>query len=127
MRDGFTAFVGVNNFGKSSLLKFFYEFRSLFTQISQTSVVYDLLRGAINSYNPNGSDWAAAWNNTNNRDIEVIFRFPQIGAGSITDQFVYLLEVVITIPRRQNTYRVKWMLNTGHGDFGSTVFNYNGT
>jgi AAA15 family ATPase/GTPase len=30
LRDGFTAFVGVNNSGKSSLLKFFFELRPLF-------------------------------------------------------------------------------------------------
>src|ERR1022692_2748496 len=30
IRDGLTAFIGVNNAGKSSLLKFFHEFRSLF-------------------------------------------------------------------------------------------------
>lgn len=34
LRRGFTAFVGVNNSGKSSLLKFFYEFRNLFVTLS---------------------------------------------------------------------------------------------
>jgi len=35
VRKGFSSFVGVNNSGKSSLLKFFYEFRNLFQVIAQ--------------------------------------------------------------------------------------------
>jgi len=35
VRDGFTAFLGVNNSGKSSLLRFFYEFRRLFHSLSE--------------------------------------------------------------------------------------------
>ncbi len=34
IRTGYTAFVGVNNSGKSSLLKFLYEFRPLFSYFS---------------------------------------------------------------------------------------------
>ena len=34
LSTGFTSFVGVNNSGKSTLLKFFYEFRSLFRLLS---------------------------------------------------------------------------------------------
>jgi hypothetical protein len=34
VRSGFAAFVGVNNAGKSSLLKFFYEFRPLFQALA---------------------------------------------------------------------------------------------
>ena len=34
IRNGFTALVGVNNSGKSSLLRFFYEFRDLLAQLS---------------------------------------------------------------------------------------------
>ena len=30
LKNGLTSFIGVNNVGKSSLLKFFYEFRDLF-------------------------------------------------------------------------------------------------
>jgi len=33
VRDGFTAFVGINNSGKSALLKFFYEFRNMFALV----------------------------------------------------------------------------------------------
>lgn len=38
IRPGFTAFLGVNNSGKSSLLKFFYELRNLFQGLSDTTI-----------------------------------------------------------------------------------------
>ena len=37
LKKGFTAFVGVNNSGKTSLLRFFYEFRWLFGMLSNDS------------------------------------------------------------------------------------------
>ena len=39
IKPGFTAFLGINNSGKSSLLKFFYEFRNLFQQLSETGII----------------------------------------------------------------------------------------
>lgn len=51
LRPGFTAFVGVNNSGKSSLLKFFYEFRHLFQLISPGSPdVITALRGVPHGF-----------------------------------------------------------------------------
>ena len=46
LANGFSAFVGVNNSGKSSLLKFFYEMRPALTPISEnTNVVTQLWAG----------------------------------------------------------------------------------
>jgi len=46
LTKGFSALVGVNNSGKSSLLKFFYEMRPAFTQIGRnTGVVTQLWAG----------------------------------------------------------------------------------
>src|SRR6266849_3839293 len=39
IKPGFTAFLGINNSGKSSLLKFFYEFRNLFQLLSDTAII----------------------------------------------------------------------------------------
>lgn len=77
LRKGFSAFVGVNNSGKSSLLKFFYEFRKLFGSIPSSP---DTLLGAIKS-KPKQldligiEDKSEIFNNTNNRNIELEFRF----------------------------------------------------
>ena len=35
LAPGFTAFVGLNNAGKTSILRFFYEFRPVFTTLSE--------------------------------------------------------------------------------------------
>src|SRR4051812_32405910 len=43
LKDGFTSFVGVNNAGKSSILRFFYEFRTMFQQLSNPS---NMIQGA---------------------------------------------------------------------------------
>src|SRR5258708_18871319 len=40
IKPGFTAFLGIKNSGKSSLLRFFYEFRNLFLLLSGTNSVY---------------------------------------------------------------------------------------
>ena len=46
LTKGFSAFVGVNNSGKSSLLKFFYEMRPAFTAIgTNTNVIQQLFNG----------------------------------------------------------------------------------
>ncbi len=42
---GFSAFLGANNSGKSSMLRFFYEFRNLFQQLQNPNFLMALLRG----------------------------------------------------------------------------------
>src|SRR5712692_8594322 len=77
IRPGFTAFVGANNSGKSSLLKFFFESRPLFQQLS----TYDInllmaLRGVDRSVGFRGLyDPTEMFSNTNNQDIEMDLRF----------------------------------------------------
>lgn len=76
IRPGFSAFVGVNNSGKSSLLRFFYEFRRLFDQLSNIDVVVQSLRGANLAFNPAGiQDNTEIFSNRTDRDLELEFRF----------------------------------------------------
>lgn len=109
MRKGFTAFVGVNNSGKSSLLKFFYEFRHLFASLSQpTGNLSNAMQGSLQSFNFAKSvlDPAEVFSNVNNRDIKIEFRFVASADsapvdGQIPDR------VVVTVPRGTNTWRVQ--------------------
>ncbi|MBY0271015.1 MAG: AAA family ATPase [Burkholderiales bacterium] len=52
--SGFTAFVGQNNAGKSSALKFFYELRDIFTFIGPNGNFINLLRGKPEIVNARG-------------------------------------------------------------------------
>src|SRR2546425_7811492 len=77
---GFTAFVGVNNAGKSSLLKFFFEFRSLFGLLSSRSGnLIQALNGSLQGF-PGlpGTirDPLEVFANTNNRDMEISLTVP---------------------------------------------------
>lgn len=47
LRKGIQAIVGPNNSGKSSLLKFFYDFRLLFQQLQQPHPVWSALRSEL--------------------------------------------------------------------------------
>ncbi|MBC2724626.1 MAG: AAA family ATPase, partial [Desulfosporosinus sp.] len=50
LQKGFTSFVGVNNSGKSSLLKFFYEFRPLFNKILNPNQLITAMRGNAQNF-----------------------------------------------------------------------------
>jgi ABC-type cobalamin/Fe3+-siderophores transport system ATPase subunit len=75
VRDGFTAFVGVNNCGKSTLIKLFFEFRSIFEQLSNPTGFVNALR-SVQSYNlpASVSDSAQFFCNDNDRDITIDLR-----------------------------------------------------
>jgi len=107
MRNGFTAFVGVNNSGKSSLLKMFYELRGLFSILSNPGNFLNALR------DPNGNDFALAntiqdineiFCNTNSRDIYLEFK---VNAGLNTKQTDGVLpeKIAVTITKGKNLYK----------------------
>jgi ABC-type Mn2+/Zn2+ transport system ATPase subunit len=119
LRKGFTAFVGVNNSGKSSLLKFFYEFRSLFQLLSSPNKNYNnrsinnnfiaALQSRPQTFNfaPSVLDIAEVFNNTNSRDIEIQIRFLDVDLIIEENDPPLLDKILITIPRATNTYFVK--------------------
>ncbi len=77
LQKGFTSFVGVNNSGKSTLLKFFYEFRDLFQTLSSpTGNLINALIGTRTDFNigPSVSDIEEIFCNLNDRNIEIEIR-----------------------------------------------------
>ena len=127
LRKGFIAFVGVNNSGKSSILKFFYEFRHLFRELYSAGRIHQILHAHRANYSSNGNDWTAAWSNTNNRDIEIIFRFLDVDPSVVGTQPAFPFEVVFTLYRRSNDFRVRMSLNNGLSNIGPMAIGYNGT
>ncbi|MCK5342726.1 MAG: AAA family ATPase, partial [Candidatus Heimdallarchaeota archaeon] len=77
LQKGFTSFVGVNNSGKSTLLKFFYEFRNLFQNLSSPELIPPTLDGKFRGFNfPSSiSDVEEIFCNANNRDLEIQIRY----------------------------------------------------
>jgi ABC-type cobalamin/Fe3+-siderophores transport system ATPase subunit len=72
---GFTAFVGVNNAGKSAIMRFLLEFRPFFSLLSNQPNIGGFLQSRI-SFNPlHVLDPVEIFSNTNNGPIEFSLRF----------------------------------------------------
>ncbi len=102
---GFTALIGVNNSGKSSLLKFFFEFRDLFQRLSSAGGYQPGLQGDRRSFNPSGVyDVSELFNNTNDRGLEIIVA---LGEGNTEVRADYLPSpngITIAVPRNGNEF-----------------------
>ena len=119
LKKGFTALVGVNNSGKSSILKFFYEFRDLFAQILPNRAFISALQGSPQSftYADTVLDTEEVFSNINDRniEIEIKFHFKQPPTSNNNDPFIapFPKKVTLTIPRGTNTWTAKLQLKSG--------------
>jgi len=108
IKQGFTAFLGINNSGKSSLLKFFYEFRDLFGRLSgpglitsnpvqMTSLVAGLNGQSQNFYiPPEIVDHEEVFCNLNNRNLTVQIQLIPTGeTEQATPLMLPTLEVIV--------------------------------
>ena len=100
---GFISFVGANNSGKSTILKFFYEFRGIFKILSdQRNLVKftKLLTGQFQQFEKPASiaHIEELFCNTNNRDIEICFKFKNAKAIE-KDETPFSSQMNIIIPR----------------------------
>lgn len=115
---GITGFVGPNNSGKSTILKFFYEFRDIFkTLIYQEGLgtLTNALRGQFPQFErPLSVEHSEElFCNTNNRGIEIRFNFKNEKAIG-RDGTPLLRQVDIIIPRgTQYNFGVKLYSNDG--------------
>jgi predicted ATPase len=101
IRDGFTAFVGINNSGKSSILKFFYEFRHLLAALADANSLITLLRGGAITFVPgqNVKDVRELFSDSNERDLTIEFGFP----GASSQAPWQPSSVSVTVMRERNT------------------------
>jgi hypothetical protein len=80
IRDGFTAFLGVNNSGKSSILRFFYDFRQLFALLTpgnpQAPIQASKDQPMAFTPPPGMTDLSEMFTDYNNRGIELTIAFP---------------------------------------------------
>lgn len=110
LRPGFAAFVGVNNSGKSSLLKFLYEFRALFQLICSPGSLLAALKGTHQGFGLAGSitDANQLFCDSNGRDlvIELRVQIPRAKDLPVPNR------LIITVPRGTNTFFARLDLPT---------------
>lgn len=121
IKDGFTAFIGVNNSGKSTLLKFFYEFRHLFEGLA-TADSYNwnrLVAGSDFEFNfPHEvSDPEQIFCNRNSRPIDIHFVIPR----PVTATKSSPTKLVITINRETRQCTAQAFVDTIKLPFGRPV------
>jgi ABC-type cobalamin/Fe3+-siderophores transport system ATPase subunit len=88
IREGFTAFVGINNSGKSSILRFLYEFRALFSLLADQNNFLGLLKGSRISFSfaENVKDITEVFCDSNNRDLTIELAFPAASTSPYPQQ-----------------------------------------
>jgi predicted ATPase len=76
--NGFTSFIGVNNSGKSSVLKFFYEFRPLFKRLASDVDDGILDESYAEEVIDGVKDKQEVFHNGNERPLIIDFTFPDL-------------------------------------------------
>ena len=114
MRGGFTALVGANNSGKSSLLKLFYELRGLFSLIRSGSgnFMNALIQSKKEAFSPASSvvDITELFCNANSRNITLEFEVhSDLDRKQRTD--VLPERIILTIVRDTNTFGAEILVN----------------
>lgn len=102
LRKGFTALVGPNNSGKSSLLKFFFELRPLFQIFSQpTHTIVQILQadGPEISFPASVWDPEEVFSNLNGRALDVEMQFRNLEEGQEQEKPHPLTKVILTVLR----------------------------
>lgn len=105
LKSGFTSFIGANNSGKSSLLKFFFEMRNLFNRFVKDHFV-SIVEGKTQSFLlPSSTNHKEEiFCNSNNKDIEIDIYFDS-QQTNIRDEIIK--KVSITIFRNDNNQENK--------------------
>jgi predicted ATP-dependent endonuclease of OLD family len=94
LKSGVTAFVGANNSGKSTILRFFFEFRPLFQEIATVNGMKAMVRdGADLHLPPTVRDFRQLFYKGNDRDLVMRLHATEAETGT------YSKEIVVTLGR----------------------------
>ncbi len=103
--EGFTAFIGPNNSGKSSALKFFYDFRHLWNSFHSNVILNSIQNSPVSIGGGTIQEADEIFSNTNRRDMEIALHF--LRPNAVNMHYVARLEITI---ERQNygVVKIKW-------------------
>jgi ABC-type cobalamin/Fe3+-siderophores transport system ATPase subunit len=101
LRPGFTALVGTNNSGKSSVLKLFYELRELFRGVGNLGELVASLRGQPRAFSWKVRDPSEFFSNSNDRDL--ILELRVLGEGQ-SPGLERVRQITVQVPRNTNTW-----------------------
>lgn len=133
--EEFISFLGANNSGKSTILKFFYEFRNIFKILSDElsfRTFANALTGQLVQFDKPSSisHIDELFCNTNNREIEICFKFKNAKAIE-KDEIPFLSQMNIIIPRgTQYKFGIELYSNDGKvvlDNEDASQLQYNGT
>lgn len=112
IRKGFTAFVGANNSGKSTLVRFLYEFRDLFANLIGNLPAAMSPNSRANFGKPDSvRDINELFYNGNDRDLEIKLDFSWDEEAPAALPFP--ASFVLKVYRGTNTYTARLQLPTG--------------
>jgi len=127
LHRGFTALIGINNSGKSTLLKFFYEFRNLFAQISADppkELHTALRRDAVPfAFPPSIQDFSEIFCNLNDRDLEIHLHFVPSNEDKFGDD--YVTDLTLKVRKNRNQYYATARASNGFEDFNQLGLMHN--
>src|SRR5262245_61559786 len=107
LHHGFTALVGPNNTGKSSILKFFYEFRTLWGIFGPNGDFFNLLRGGDSNVATQGTvDPEEVFCDRNDRVLTIRLDLPN---SPTPDRGPAIRHATISFDRAQpQSFKVTW-------------------
>jgi ABC-type branched-subunit amino acid transport system ATPase component len=122
IRPGFTSLIGTNNCGKSSLLKFFQEFRLLFQLLSSFSGSFSTAlppNGPVGFQLNSILDVAEIFTNTNARDLTMSF---EIAVDASSPAMGPIPErILLTVPHRTTNFHAQVTTSLGELEVGKFV------
>jgi AAA15 family ATPase/GTPase len=122
IRNGFSALVGINNSGKSTILRFFYEFRRLFSILSEHSGNFlNAVRGEFERFNLADSvlDVNEVFCKFNDRNIvvEIAFLQPLHNEEEKDVSDLFPSKVIIEVPHGTTQYLISCQTSQGNSHF----------
>lgn len=127
---GLTAFIGVNNSGKSSLLKFFYEFRDIFNLLSAPhgGIINALQKGNPTfAYPASITDKVEVFAEGNDRHLQIDLQFTPSEDESRNQKLNVPFRLEITIPRGTTNYWNADIYVSGQKQQPGNTLSFNGS